>query len=72
MTEPVSHVDRAVQARIAAARVQIQAAKTQREGFAAARKRGLARRHAQKLRNLADAERRAQQTEMDDEPEESP
>jgi len=56
MTE--SHVDAAVQARIAAARVRVQAAKERRDGLAAARKRGLAHRHARKLRNLADAEER--------------
>lgn len=53
MTEPVSHVEQQVQARITAARVRIQAAKERRESFAQARKRGLANRHARKLRNLA-------------------
>lgn len=60
------NVDDIVQQRIAAARIRIQAAKSQREDFAAARKRGLARRHAQKLRNLADADRRAQQRTTDE------
>lgn len=58
MTEPpTSHVEQQVQARIAAARVKVQAAKERRDDLAAARRRGLARRHARKLRNLADAER---------------
>lgn len=63
MTELFSHVEQQVQARIAAARVKVQAAKQRRDDLAAARRRGLARRHARKLRNLADAER------QDDEPE---
>lgn len=37
---------------VAAARVRIQAAKRRREELSAARRRGLAARHAQKLRNL--------------------
>ncbi|MEU2584514.1 hypothetical protein ABZ612_16460 [Streptomyces avermitilis] len=61
MTE--SHVEQAVQARVAAARVRIQAAKERRDSLAQARKRGLAHRHAVKLRNLAESERR--QTEAD-------
>lgn len=65
MTE--SHVDAAVQARIAAAKVRVQAARERRDDLAQARKRGLAHRHARKLKNLAEAEQR-----QDDEPEESP
>ncbi|MGW0713729.1 hypothetical protein ACWD3K_03085 [Streptomyces sp. NPDC002778] len=53
MTEPTSHVEQQVQARIAAARIRVQAAKKRRDDLAAARRRGLARRHAQKLRNQA-------------------
>ncbi|WP_411091362.1 hypothetical protein [Streptomyces sp. 049-1] len=63
MTEPGSHVEQQVQARIAAARVKIQAAREQRAQFAAARRRGLALRHARKLRNLAEAEQRQQAPE---------
>ncbi|WP_217169623.1 hypothetical protein [Streptomyces sp. AC512_CC834] len=54
MTEPTSHVEQAVQARIAAAKVRVQAAAKRREDLAAARRRGLARRHAQKLRHQAE------------------
>jgi hypothetical protein len=49
--EPTSHVEQAVQARIAAARIRVQAAKQRRDDLNTARRRGLARRHAQKLRN---------------------
>ncbi|MFJ2708863.1 hypothetical protein ACIO3R_37535 [Streptomyces sp. NPDC087428] len=44
---------------VAAARVRIQAAKRRREELSAARRRGLAARHANKLRNLREAEARA-------------
>ncbi|MGW1363511.1 hypothetical protein ACWCQP_39605 [Streptomyces chartreusis] len=53
MTESTSAVEQAVQARIAAARIRVQAAKQRRDDLTAARRRGLARRHAQKLRNQA-------------------
>ncbi|MFI0134751.1 hypothetical protein [Streptomyces luteogriseus] len=53
MTEPTSHVERQIQARIAAAKVRVQAAKKRRDELSAARRRGLAHRHAQKLRNQA-------------------
>lgn len=53
MTDSNSHVEQAVAARIAAAKAKIQAAKQRREDLAQARRRGLARRHAQKLRNQA-------------------
>lgn len=66
MTESTSAVEAAVQARIAAAKVRVQAAREQRAGLAAARKRGLAHRHARKLKNLAEAEQRAQQQRLDD------
>ncbi|MET7983013.1 hypothetical protein [Streptomyces sp. NPDC005281] len=58
MTESTSHVEQQVQARIAAARARIQAAKERRDSLAQARRRGLAHRHARKLRNLAEAEQR--------------
>ncbi|MER5467217.1 hypothetical protein [Streptomyces sp. NPDC002685] len=58
MTETVSHVEQQVQARITAARIRIQAAARRREELSAARRRGLAARHAHKLRNLAESERR--------------
>lgn len=53
--ESTSAVEQAVQARIAAAKVGVQAAKKRREDLAAARRRGLARRHAAKLRRQAEA-----------------
>lgn len=65
MTESTSAVEQAVQARIAAARIRVAAAKQRRDDLAAARKRGLAHRHAQKLRNLAEREQR-QADEQDD------
>ncbi|MEU3836112.1 hypothetical protein [Streptomyces microflavus] len=51
------NVDDVVAAKVEAARVRIQAAKRRRDELAAARKRGLAARHANKLRRIA-----AQQT----------
>ncbi|MFC4466703.1 hypothetical protein ACFPH6_19585 [Streptomyces xiangluensis] len=56
MTESTSHVEQQIAARIAATRIKVQAAKERRESFAQARKRGLARRHAAKLRRLAEQE----------------
>ena len=53
MADSTSHVEQQIQARIAAAKVRVQAAKRRRDELAAARRRGLARRHAQKLRNQA-------------------
>lgn len=70
MTESTSHVEQEIQRRIQAQRVKVQAAKQRRDDLAQARKRGLAHRHARKLRNLAEQEQRAQQ--QDEEPEESP
>ncbi|MFF7840416.1 hypothetical protein ACFZC6_16550 [Streptomyces ossamyceticus] len=59
MTGPsTSHVEQQVQQRIAAAKARVQAAKERRDDLAAARRRGLAHRHARKLRNLAEAEQR--------------
>lgn len=57
MTESTSHVEQQVQARIAAARVRIAAAKERRDELSTARRAGLARRHAAKLRRLKDTER---------------
>jgi hypothetical protein len=68
MTEPTSHVELEIQRRIQAQRVKVQAAKERREGFAEARKRGLARRHAAKLARLAEQEQRATEQRQDDEP----
>jgi hypothetical protein len=47
------NVDDVVAEKIAAARARAEAAKRRRAAFAAARKRGLAIRHAAKLRNQA-------------------
>ncbi|KOG81258.1 MULTISPECIES: hypothetical protein [Streptomyces] len=47
------NVDDVVAAKVEAARVRIQAAKRRSEELAAARKRGLAARHANKLRRIA-------------------
>lgn len=60
MTESTSHVEQQVQARIAAARIKVQASKERSESLREARRRGLSRRHAQKLFNLAEAERKQQ------------
>ncbi|MGW2226822.1 hypothetical protein [Streptomyces formicae] len=49
------NVDDVVAERIAAARARIEANKRRRAALAAARQRGLAHRHAQKLRNQASA-----------------
>lgn len=46
-----SHVEQIIAARIAAARARIEANKRRRASMAAARQRGLAARHAAKLRN---------------------
>ncbi|MFF0127311.1 hypothetical protein ACFYTG_16515 [Streptomyces mirabilis] len=53
------NVNDIVAAKIEAARRRADAAKRRRAALAAARQRGLAHRHAQKLRNLRDAEDRA-------------
>jgi hypothetical protein len=53
-----SHVEQQIAARIAAARIKVQAAKERRDDLAAARRRGLAARHANKLRHLAEQEQR--------------
>ncbi|MEU1008172.1 hypothetical protein [Streptomyces sp. NPDC005890] len=49
------NVDDVVAEKIAAARARAEAAKRRRAALAAARQRGLAARHAQKLRNQASA-----------------
>lgn len=46
------NVDDVIAEKIAAARARAEAAKRRRAAFKAARQRGLAARHAQKLRNL--------------------
>ncbi|NEC92202.1 hypothetical protein [Streptomyces sp. SID12501] len=59
MTESsTSAVEQAVQARIAAARIRVQAAKERRQSLAEARRYGIARRHAAKLAHLAEQEQR--------------
>lgn len=63
MTE--SHVEAQIKARIAAARRRTEDMRRQRAELAAARRRGLAARHAQKLRNLRGAEDHAGVTETD-------
>lgn len=55
MSKTSSHVEQQIQARIAASRIRVAAAKDRRDDLAQARRRGLARRHAQKLRNLANS-----------------
>lgn len=65
MTESTSHVEQQIQARIQAQRVKVQAAKERRDDLAQARKRGLAHRHARKLKNLAEQERRRQDGDGD-------
>lgn len=55
MTESTSAVEQAVQARIIAAKVRVAAAQQRRTSLAEARKAGLARRHAAKLRHLSEA-----------------
>ncbi|MFJ3093601.1 hypothetical protein [Streptomyces hydrogenans] len=54
MTESTSAVEQAVQARIAAARQRTENEQRRRRELTEARQRGLTRRHARKLRNLAD------------------
>jgi hypothetical protein len=49
-----SHVEQQIAARIARARAEEERKRQQREELAAARQAGLARRHAQKLRRLAE------------------
>jgi hypothetical protein len=54
----VVNVDDIVAEKIAAARARAEAAKRRRAAFAAARQRGLAHRHAAKLRNLEASQQR--------------
>lgn len=54
MAESTSAVEQAVQARIAAARQRTENEQRRRRELAEARERGLARRHARKLRTLAE------------------
>ncbi|MEU1497022.1 hypothetical protein [Streptomyces sp. NPDC005732] len=53
------NVDDVVAEKIAAAAARAEAAKRRRAAFKAARQRGLAARHAQKLRNLAASQQRS-------------
>ncbi|XQE79543.1 hypothetical protein ACN24L_12500 [Streptomyces microflavus] len=67
------NVDDVVAAKVEAARVRIQAAKRRREELAAARKRGLAARHANKLRRIAAQQQAAGETKsVTKAPEENP
>lgn len=59
-TPVTSHVEQRVQARIEQARAKVQAAQRQRDELGAARRRGIAARHANKLRHLAEAEQQRQ------------
>lgn len=52
------NVDDVVAEKIAAARARAENAKRRRAALNAARQRGLAHRHAQKLRNIAEQEQR--------------
>ncbi|MFH9012657.1 hypothetical protein ACH4C6_14865 [Streptomyces sp. NPDC017943] len=52
--ESNSAVEQAVAARIAAAKIRVQATKKRRDELTAARRRGLAARHANKLRRQAE------------------
>lgn len=72
MTESTSHIEQAVQQRIQAARVRVAAARERRQSLAEARKAGLARRHARKLKNLADQEQRLEAEDDDDQADEAP
>lgn len=54
MTESTSHVEQQIAARIQAQRVKVQAARERREELSAARRRGLAARHANRLRRQAE------------------
>ncbi|KAB1149240.1 hypothetical protein F7R91_05635 [Streptomyces luteolifulvus] len=49
-----SHVEQQIQERIARVRAEEERKRKEREELAAARTKGLARRHAQKLRRLAE------------------
>lgn len=64
MTESTSHVELEIQRKIAAARIKVAAARETRAGLAEARRHGLARRHAAKLRALAEAEQRQDDDEV--------
>jgi hypothetical protein len=71
VTESTSHVEQQIQARIAAARIKVQAARERRDDLAAARRRGLAARHANKLRHLAE-QRQADDGDHDQDDEQQP
>jgi hypothetical protein len=75
VTESTSAVEQAIAARIQAQRIKVQAAKQRRDDLAAARKRGLAHRHARKLKALAEQELgfpEKTKHRQDDDPEETP
>lgn len=73
MTEPsTSAVELAVTARIQAAKRRTEDMRRQRAELAAARKAGLARRHAAKLRALAAQEQRVQQQRLDEDQADEP
>lgn len=55
--ESTSAVEQAVAARIEQARIRVAAARERRDELSAARRRGIAARHARKLRNLAEQQR---------------
>lgn len=72
MTEPsTSHVEQQITARIQAARRRTEDMRRQRAELAAARKAGLARRHAAKLRHLAEREQRQADEPDEDDQEDS-
>ncbi|MEU1302818.1 hypothetical protein [Streptomyces shenzhenensis] len=60
------NVDDVVAEKIAAARARAEAAKRRRAAFSAARQRGLAHRHAAKLRRLSDSESPSEPDDPDD------
>ncbi|MFE7856021.1 hypothetical protein [Streptomyces sp. NPDC057403] len=62
MTEPTSAVELAVQARIAKVRAEGERRRQERAELTAARTAGLGQRHAQKLRNLANAQPDTEET----------
>lgn len=65
MTESSSHVEAKITARIQAAKRRTEDMRRQRAELAAARKAGLARRHAAKLARLAEQTQAAQQQRLD-------
>ncbi|MEH0549227.1 hypothetical protein QA802_41185 [Streptomyces sp. B21-105] len=72
MTESTSAVEQAVQQRIQQARIKVQAARERRDELSAARRRGLAARHANKLRHLAEREQLRLDAEDDGQDDDEP